>query len=131
LVRQAASLSRAFATRHSTDNWQLSETTTSWQLVGHASERGSRKQLIADATLATVQGGNSFDVRLNRSFPLRSSAILRLKLNAPHQLHKTRVGAIAIPDGFDFEYDDKEITIIDRLPQSCERLLLLAQLRIE
>ena len=50
--------------------------------------------------------------------------------DAPHHCHKARVGAIAVPDGVNFEPDDGDLAIIDRLLQSRKRLLLLTQSRI-
>ena len=57
--------------------------------------------------------------------------ILRRESDAPHQRHKTRVGAAAVPDGFDIERVDVVVTILDRLLQPRQRLLFPAQMRIE
>ena len=54
LVRQAASLSRAFAIRRSAGNWPPSETTTSWQLVEHTSGRGSVSRFNDDQSKQAV-----------------------------------------------------------------------------
>src|SRR5262245_2701969 len=59
------------------------------------------------------------------------SATSLSQTDAPRQRHKTRVGAIAIPERFDFEPGDAEIAIFGCPLQPRERLVLLAQPRVE
>jgi hypothetical protein len=69
---------------------------------------------------------------LNERLPVHRQKLTHgRESDAVHQRHETRVGAIAVPPGFDIEMDDEKIAIFDCLLQPRERLLLLAQPGIE